>query len=318
MTKTKKILSLILLLLLTFAVGAYLYVNSIAQGNQAKWDPEHYQSVDANGMIFAVNVRGNPSHTPVILLHGFPESAVMWDALMDTLADNKFYAIAPNQRGYSSNARPSDVESYALNYLVTDVLQIADQLGLKQFHLIAHDWGAGVGWQLAADHAERVLSYAALSVPHLDAFARAYREDSAQFEASKYIRFFQKTLIPEFVLANNDYEELRAVWEQHKAAEVEHYLRIFGQENALSAALNWYRANFVMSDADYAMGPVNVPTTFIWGKHDTALKRAGVAGTRDLVSADYTFIEMDAGHWIIQQKYNELEGHLLAHLAKYR
>lgn len=318
MTKTRKTLFYITLLMLCMAAGGYIYVHSIAQGKLAKWDPENYRTVNANGLNFAVNVRGNPAHTPVILLHGFPEAAVMWDPFMDMLADNDYYAIAPNQRGYSSGARPTDVQSYALEHLVADIHEIADQLGLEQFHLIGHDWGAAVGWQLAAEHPQRVLSYAALSVPHIDAFAQAYREDTEQFEASEYMRFFQKTLIPEFVLANNDYTQLRTVWDQHEQTEIDHYLRIFGQKNALTAALNWYRANFVMFDADQSIGPVSVPTTLIWGNQDTALKRAGVADTRNRVSAEYTFIEMDAGHWIIQQRYQALAEHLMTHLSKYR
>lgn len=297
---------------------SFYHFKSTAKGYLAKWDPEAYSKVEANGLKFSVNLRGESTNTPVILLHGFPESAVMWDQFMDDLAAKNYYAIAPNQRGYSSGARPGEISDYSLDLLVSDVLSIADNLGIKQFHLIGHDWGAGVGWKLAADHADRVLSYVAISVPHIDSFGKAYREDPDQYESSDYIRFFQKAILPEFVLAKNDYESLKAVWTAHAASETEHYLRILKQEDALTAAINWYRANFPAFETGLNIGEVNVPTTFIWGNQDLALKRSGVAGTRDLVTSDYQFIEMEAGHWIIQEKYSELSSHLFEHLSKYR
>lgn len=314
----KKAALTVLGLLICVVSVSFLYVKSLAKGDLPKWDPEGYLTVDANGMKFSVNVRGDKVNTPVILLHGFPESAVMWDKLMDELATKDYYAIAPNQRGYSSGARPGELKSYELDYLVSDVLQIADNLGIKKFHLVGHDWGAGVGWKLAADYPDRVISYVAISVPHIDSFGKAYREDPDQYESSDYIRFFQKKTIPEYVLAQNDYEKLRAVWTSHEDAETEHYLNILKQEHALTSALNWYRANFPAFDVGLNIGQVDVPTTFIWGNQDVALKRSGVAGTRDLVSAEYEFIEMEAGHWVIQEKYEELSRHILGHLAKQR
>lgn len=318
MNVVKKVAIVSLVVVIGALSVGFVHVQDVAKGSLDKWDPLEYLTVEANDMAFSVNVRGDKNHTPVILLHGFPESAVMWDTFMDELAAQGYYAIAPNQRGYSSGARPAEVDAYALDYLVSDILQIADSMGIKEFHLIGHDWGAAVGWMLSAEHSERILSYAAISVPHLDAFGKAYREDPDQYESSEYIRFFQKKILPEYVLAQNDYAELRAVWDKHESEEIEHYLRIFKQENALSTALNWYRANFPAFDVGLNLGDIEVPTTFIWGNQDQALKRSGVHGTHDLVSAEYEFIEMDTGHWIIQENYEELTPHLLNHLAKHR
>jgi pimeloyl-ACP methyl ester carboxylesterase len=299
-------------------VGAVLYANAIGKGTHPAADPQGYTIVEANGLSFAVDIRGDKTGTPVILLHGFPESAVMWDKFMDELTAKGYYAIAPNQRGYSAGARPEDVAQYQLKYLTSDVVAIADELGLKQFHLIGHDWGAAVGWQVAAEHPDRVISYAAISVPHIDAFGKAYREDPEQYESSAYIRFFQKSILPEFMMAKGNYERLRSIWSQHDAAEIEHYVDILSQQGALTSAINWYRANFPVFTNGLDVGKVNVPVTFIWGNQDHALKRSGVDDTKNYVEAEYEFIEMDTGHWIIQENYDELTGHLLAHLAKYR
>jgi pimeloyl-ACP methyl ester carboxylesterase len=155
-----------------------------------------------------------------------------------------------------------DVEQYLLKYLTSDILAIADELELEQFHLIGHDWAALVGWQVAAETPERVLSYGAISVPHVESLIKAYREDTMQYDASAYVRFFQKNFLPEFMIAKSDYELLRSIWSQHEAAEVEHYIDIFGQESALKSVLNWYRANFPLFVNGSNTGKVKVPVTF--------------------------------------------------------
>lgn len=315
--KISKIIGYTLLALILIAGLGFLYMKNIANGSQPDWDPETYVSVKANDLEFSVDVRGDAANTPVILLHGFPEAAVMWDKFMAELVTKNYYAIAPNQRGYSSGARPENIEAYDIEYLASDIMAIADELGLKKFHLVGHDWGAVVGWKLAADHSDRIISYSAISVPHIDSFTKAYREDAEQFEASGYIRFFQKTILPEFALANNDYEKLQSIWASHEATEIEQYLNIFKQEGAMTAAINWYRANFSAFEGDIVVGQAKVPTTFIWGNGDRAIKRSGVDETRDLVDAEYQFIEMDATHWIIQEEYETLTGHILAHMEKY-
>jgi len=318
MTKIKKTLLSLTVVSVCVLAGVMLYVTEIAKGNLPATDPQNYTSIEANGLRFSVDIRGDKTGTPVILLHGFPESAVMWDKFMDELIADGYYAIAPNQRGYSAGARPGEVDQYQLKHLTSDVVAIADQLELEKFHLIGHDWGAAVGWQVAAENPERVISYGAISVPHIDAFGKAYREDATQYESSAYIRFFQKPLLPEFMMAKSNYERLRSIWTQHDAEEVEHYVDILGQKQALTCAINWYRANFPVFTNGLDIGQVKVPVTFIWGNQDHALKRSGVVDTKNYVEADYNFIEMDTGHWIIQEKYHELTGHLLTHLTKYR
>ena len=318
MNKAKKAFLSLAVVAICALTGVLFYAVDIAKGSLPAADPQGYTIVEANGLSFVIDTRGDRTGIPVMLLHGFPESAAMWDRFMDELTVNGYYAIAPNQRGYSAGARPESVEQYQLKYLTSDILAIADKLELEQFHLIGHDWGALVGWQVAAETPERVLSYGAISVPHIDALIKAYREDTMQYDASAYVRFFQKNLLPEFMIAKSDYELLRSIWSQHKAAEVEHYIDIFGQETALKSVLNWYRANFSLFVNGSNTGKVKVPVTFIWGNQDHALKRSGVDDTKNYVEGEYTFIEINSGHWIIQEKYQELSTHLLEHLAKYK
>ena len=309
---------IVLGLIVLIAIIGYVYVSSVGTGSKVGSVPDGYEVIEANGYRFSTRISGKSQDTPVILLHGFPESASMWSRLMSDLNDLGYYTIAPDQRGYSAGARPLEKEQYQLPILAKDVIDIADALGLDKFHLIGHDWGSGVGWQMAVDYPERLLSYASLSVPHIDAFVQAYREDSAQHAASKYIRDFQTPLLPEFMLARNDYRILKEyIWLSHSQEEQDDYLQLFSQKNALTGALNWYRANYELFAEGSDMGKVTVPTLYIWGKNDRALKRAGAEWTKNFVNGYYRFVEMDATHWLVQEQYEQVYEEILAHLGKF-
>lgn len=132
---------------------------------------------------------------PVLMLHGFPEWSGMYLSLMKTLASNGFTSLACNQRGYSPTAAPEGVLSYNHSLLVNDVFAMADAAKFDNFHLVAHDIGAIVGWQVVASDRghKRVKSFSALSIPHVDAFsAGLYGEtaDVAQQMASQYFSMF--------------------------------------------------------------------------------------------------------------------------------
>ncbi len=276
--------------------------------------PAGYQLIDANGYQFSTKVSGNKQDTSVILLHGFPESSAMWGRLAADLNQSGYHTVAPDQRGYSHLARPLDIGEYHISHLANDVIAIADALGIDQFHLIGHDWGSAVGWQVAADHPDRLFSFTSLSVPHLDALARAYQEDSLQHAASDYVRNFQVAKLPEFILARNDYKLLESLWSEHTEEELAAYTTLFRQKHALTSSINWYRANFDVFGNGNGIGNIKVPVLFVWGNKDSALQRSGVEWTRNYVDGYYRFLELEAGHWLVQGSYDtiwkEIEQHL--------
>src|SRR5688572_5632939 len=107
---------------------------------------------------FDARVAGPEDGDVVLHLHGFPQTSWSWRAQLDALGAAGYRAVAPDQRGYSAGARPADVERYAIPNLVADVLGIADALGAERFHLVGHDWGAAVAWQVAGRHQARLRS----------------------------------------------------------------------------------------------------------------------------------------------------------------
>src|SRR3990172_472504 len=126
------------------------------------------REIAANGLTFRAREHGEG--TPVLLLHGFPETSRMWVPLMERLADEGFHCLAPDQRGYSPGARPPDVAEYTYDRFAGDVFGLLDAMGWQRAHLIGHHWGPAAGWAAVDERPDRVLSWVPMAVPHLRAF----------------------------------------------------------------------------------------------------------------------------------------------------
>lgn len=276
---------------------------------------------EANGLTFKCRVAGNPTDEPVILLHGWPETSHMWIKLMEQLSAQGYYCIAPDQRGFSPQARPTKVKDYAIEFLAKDVIRIADAFGIKKFQLIGHDWGSAIGWAVVNFYPERVKSWTAMSVPHIRAFSDALRFDKKQKKMSQYMAFFQWRGIPEWFLLKKDRENLRKTWKKSAPEELKDYLDVIGNKPALKASLGYYRANYKTlkkgkGAAHY--GDVKTPTLMIWGSKDIAIGPVGIDGTAQYMKGPYERIDLAAGHWLMQEAFDDCYQAILPHLNRYR
>ena len=114
----------------------------------------------------SLHVEDHGSGKPVLLLHGWPDSAYLWRNQIPFLVNSGFHAIAPDLRGFGRSDRPEGVPAYSLQNVVGDVVGILDGLGIGAADIIGHDWGAAVAWFLAAVYPGRVHKLVVLSVPH--------------------------------------------------------------------------------------------------------------------------------------------------------
>lgn len=273
--------------------------------------------VNIDNLVFDCRVSGKQGSEAVILLHGFPETSFMWTPLMEQLASEGYFCVAPDMRGYSKNACPKGVENYTIRRLYQDVLDLSHALGLERFHLIGHDWGAMIGWYFIHAFPGKVLSWTALSVPHPRAFASAYKQHREQRKKSRYIKWFQIPYLPEIFIRRNDLALLRRLWKRSRPEELENYLSVFRRKKCLTAALNYYRANFGRGKLEKT-GPAEVPTLFIWGRYDVAVSSMAAENNREYVLGDYTFLPLEAGHWLVQSAFPEVAAAVTKHLEKYR
>ncbi|GIJ35525.1 alpha/beta fold hydrolase [Micromonospora sediminimaris] len=268
--------------------------------------------IDARGLWFDVATGGPEQGEPVLLLHGFPQHSGEWDDVLPALHAAGLRSYALNQRGYSPQARPTQVEAYRLGELVADAAAVLDALGVPAAHVVGHDWGAVVGWALAATHPDRVRTLTAVSVPHPAAMAYALTHDPQQKARSAYMVLFRKPGVAEKTLLTLGAAGLRRLLRGvGDAARVAAYADPMRESGALTAALNWYRA---MSKSDLAaVGPVPVPTTFVWSDGDVAIGRVAAQACAAHVTGDFRFVEL-AGitHWIPDEAPTPLAEAILA------
>ena len=141
------------------------------------------------------------------------------------------------------------------------------------------------------------------------------KTDKVQSKKSRYIGWFLIPVIPEIVLRKNDFKKFRRLWKNSSAEELNDYLTVFRRKGALTAALNYYRANLGRGKRQ-SIGDITRPTLFIWGKNDLAVGRVAAENNHKYMKGDYTFLELDGGHWLIQTNYPEVEKAIIEHLTK--
>ncbi|MEV4733635.1 alpha/beta hydrolase [Saccharopolyspora sp. NPDC049426] len=248
---------------------------------------------------------------PVLLLHGFPEAAVEWSEQLGVLGGAECFAVAPDQRGYSPGVRPEQVADYRMNELVGDVLAIADHFGWDRFDLVGHDWGSAVAWSTAAEHPERIRTLTAVSIPHLDAFTRAVREDEDQQQRSAYMQALRSSTAEKTLLADNAAKLRRIYYPGVPEHHVDDYVQRLTEPGALTGALNWYRA----SRFNEEIGPITVPTLFVWSTEDVAVGSTAALATEQHVTGPYRFeMLQEVSHWIPEEAPESLTRLLLQHL----
>ena len=187
--------------------------------------------------------------------------------------------IVPDLRGFGESSKPANVESYGVLDLVGDVLGILDAVGAERAHVVGHDWGAALAWAMAAFVPDRVDHLAALSVGHPSAFRDV---GFAQREKSWYMLFFQFEGIAEQWLSADDFANMRA-WSSHP--DMDRVVSDLARPGALTAALNWYRANVhprTWIEPPMVFPQVQAPTMGVWSSGDFALAEAGMTGSRQL------------------------------------
>jgi len=274
-------------------------------------------AIAANGWRFDALCAGPAHGELVLLLHGFPQTAHSWRRVAPALARAGYRAVAPNLRGVSPGARPEQRDAYAIPQLVADVLAIGDALGAQRFHLVGHDWGGALAWQVAARHPDRLRSLAVASTPHPLAFRRALEDLSTdQAQRSGYMAIFRTEGAGEDMWLGRGSAGLSELYAAAglSAEEAAPCVAAFSERAVLTAFLNWYRAG---DPADPTAGPVRTPTLYVWSSGDPALGREAAEWTRDYVLGDYRFeIFEGVDHWIPEHAADRLAALLLDHLAK--
>jgi pimeloyl-ACP methyl ester carboxylesterase len=250
------------------------------------------RTVDVNGI--SLHVEEFEKGTPVLLLHGWPDSSYVWRNQIPFLTRHGFRTIVPDMRGFGQSSRPAEVAEYALSKSVGDVTGLLDAVGLESAHVVGHDWGAAVAWSMAMAHPDRVAKLVVLSVGH-PGVPKSLRQD----EMAWYQLFFQFEGIAEANLAYDDWAWLRRFL--RGAGDQERYEQDLSRPGALTASLNWYRANLApkIPGPSPELPPVLVPTLGIWSTNDHYLDGERMQKSGEYVKGPWRYEEIEgASHWI--------------------
>jgi pimeloyl-ACP methyl ester carboxylesterase len=262
--------------------------------------------VTGDGVTLAVRDDGHGR--PVLLLHGFPDSSYLWRHQVPALVEAGMRAIAPDLRGFGESEKPEGVEQYRIARSVADMLAVLDALGIERAVVVGHDWGAVVGWALAALAPDRVERLVAMSVGH----PNALRERSIeQREKAWYQLLFQFTGVAEELLKRDDWALLRQ-WLRGDG-DVDRYIADLSRPGALTAALNWYRANVAPQlelEDSRPLPAVAAPTLGLWSSGDNYLTEDRMVRSGDHVTGPWRYDRIeDASHWMqldAPERVNEL------------
>ncbi len=271
---------------------------------------EHWQHQFAQANRIRLHYVTQGTGELVLLLHGFPEFWYSWRYQIPFLARH-FKVVVPDLRGYNDSEKPAT--GYDLDTLTQDVLGLIQSLGYQKAHIVGHDWGGIIGWNLAQKFPESLHSLSLLSAPHPGQLFQALTSNLEQLRQSWYMLAFQVPGVPEWVLQQNLFAFLQEWFQRQairKAAFSSETLKIYqaalSKTGVLSAALNYYRPwlspQFWLKKLPHPPGLVQVPTLVLWGKEDAVLSPALTKGLEHFVANSLQLkLIPECGHWIQQE-----------------
>lgn len=251
----------------------------------------------------------------VMLVHGFPEAAFVWDEVIERLGP-RVSCNAPQMRGYAGSSAPAAQEAYRAKHLVADLAALIERIGAPLDLLVAHDWGGAVAWALAAQRPQLLRRLLIVNSPHPATFLRELRHNPAQQQASAYMNFLCRP-DAEALLAEGDFRRLWAFFGEQPTwltpARRERYREVW--RGGLTGPLNYYRASPLrptrrappVDDAiervvlDDTAVTVRVPTHVLWGERDRALLPGLLEGLERWVPALTVQRLPEADHWLVHE-----------------
>jgi pimeloyl-ACP methyl ester carboxylesterase len=251
----------------------------------------------------------------VLLLHGFPDSRHLWRYQIPVLVRAGLRVIAPDLRGFGDAPKPASVEAYQVSIAAQDMIAILDALQVTQASIVGHDWGAAVAWVLAAYYPQRVERLVSLAVGCPGTSGLRTIEQRERFW---YFYFFQFEGIAEEWLRHDDWKLFRE-WTRGDG-DTERYLQDLSRPGALTAALNWYRAN-VKPESPTQQHPdfptIKCPVMGIWSDGDHYLTEGHLRNSHEKVNGTWRYERIKgASHWMMLDKPEELNRLLIEFLGE--
>jgi haloacetate dehalogenase len=253
---------------------------------------------------------------PLLLLHGYPQTHLMWHKIAPQLAAN-YTVIATDLRGYGDSSKPDPLEdssNYCKRIMALDQVQVMEKLGYQEFYLIGHDRGARISHRLALDFPEKIKKLVLLDIAPTLAM---YDSTDKAFASAYYHWFFliQPAPFPETLIgANPDYylEYCLQSWGRDFSAfpetVLDEYKRCFRNVNTIAATCADYRAAATI-DLDHDRldleQKITCPLLVLWGKKGFIARQYDVISLWQQRANHVTGQEIASGHFLPEEAAKE-------------
>ena len=260
--------------------------------------------------IHAVHAGSGP---PLLLLHGYPQSHVMWHLVAPALTE-QFHVVCADLRGYGDSGKPRgdrDHANYAKRAMAADMVRLMEVLGHERFFVAGHDRGARVTHRMALDHPQRVERACVMDI----APTRHMFGSTDKVFATRYYHWFfliQPDGLPERLIGNDPAyfltEKLRrwaAPGAQFDPAAVAEYVRCFSDPATIHASCEDYRAaasiDLQHDDADLSRR-IECPLLVLWGARGFIEQNYDVLATWRERAVDVRGYPLDCGHFLPEEQ----------------
>jgi len=276
------------------------------------------------GKIFC-RIGGNGP--PLLLLHGYPQTHLMWHKTAPQLAKN-FTVIASDIRGYGSSLVLKGDNKH-LNYskreMAKDMVQLMDSLGHKKFFIVGHDRGGRVAHRLARDHRKKVIAMSVLDIcPTLD----MYEKTDKEFAKAYFHWFFliQPKFLPENMIKSDPRKWMKSCLDKwsgkHNFGKVEEaYLKCFREMKRIHASCEDYRASATIDlehDKKDRKKKLNIPIQVLWGKKGVVGRQfKPIELWQKYSKKKVTGIAISSGHFIPEENPKDTINQLKKFFLKY-
>jgi haloacetate dehalogenase len=262
-----------------------------------------------------LRVRHAGSGPPLLLLHGHPQTHVMWHKVAPRLAE-RFTIVAPDLRGYGESSKPpttEDHEPYSKRAMARDGVALMKHLGFDQFAVAGHDRGARVAYRMALDHPQTVTRLAVLDIiPTGEAYRRANRE----FGLGYWHWFFmaQPFDLPERMLqASADFYYGRNK-ELFDTEAFDDYFRCATQPETIHAMCEDYRAgasyDYFLDEWDHGTNKIQCPVLALWAGRGALARWYDVLAVWRDWAEDVSGRAIDCGHYLPEEAPEETHAEL--------